>query len=68
MRFKDLLDLYDNWNGTIIVNDDDLRFIVKTMTSNIGFNCTPIDYSNLYDKEVVSFGFFDNAFRVRLKV
>lgn len=68
MRFKDLLDLYDNWNGITVVNDDHLNCIVRTRTMHIGFNDTLVDYSKLYDKEVVSFGFFDNEFGVRLKV
>ena len=67
MRFKDLLDLYDNWNGITVVNDDHLNCIVRARTMHIGFNDTLVDYSKLYDKEVVSFGFFDNEFCVRLK-
>ena len=66
MKFKELLDMYDNWNGTIVVNDYDLDRIVKAKTSDIGFNETDVDYSYLYDEDVVSFGFYDNEFCVRL--
>ena len=66
MKFKELLDMYDNWNGTIVVNDYDLNRIVKAKTSDIGYNKTDVDYSYLYNEDVVSFGFYDNEFCVRL--
>ena len=29
MRLKDLLDVYDNWDNDIVINDDDLKPILK---------------------------------------
>ena len=62
MKFKDFMDMYDNWNGTTVVNDDNLDMIVKGRTSSI------VEWEDyLWDMEVVSFGFYDNEFCVRVK-
>ena len=29
MKLRDFVDLYDNWNGILVVNDDNLKPIVK---------------------------------------
>ena len=29
MKLRDFVDLYDNWNGILVVNDDNLDPIVK---------------------------------------
>lgn len=67
MKFKVFLDMYDDWNGTTKVNDDNLNCIVKARTMDIGFNDTDTDYSYLYDKEVVAFGFYDGELCIRVK-
>lgn len=61
MKFKDFIDMYDNWNGITVVNDDDLNLIVKCKTVFIAEN------KYLQDMEVVSFGFYDNELCVRVK-
>ena len=67
MNFKQFLDMYDDWNGITKVNDDNGNCIVKVKTSDIGFNDGDVDYSYLYDKEVVAFGFYDGELCVRVK-
>ena len=62
MRFKDFMNMYDNWNGITVVNDDNLNLIAKGKTIFI------VEEENgLWDMEVVSFGFYDNELCVRVK-
>jgi len=62
MNFKDFMEMYDNWNGITRVNDNNLDMIVENQTGIIMDN-----RKDLYDKEVVSFGFYDNVLTVRIK-
>ena len=73
MTFKKLMDLYDNWNGVTVVNDNNLNIIVKDRTGEIMF---PNEDESKEDKDfrkklfamkVVSFGFYDGEFCVRVK-
>ena len=41
MKFKDFMDLYDNWNGIVCVNDDHLHPIVISTTHKI-MDCIPM--------------------------
>ena len=61
MRLKDFIDMYDNWNGITVANDDDLNLIAKCKTSFIAEN------KYLQNMEVVSFGFYDDELCVRVK-
>lgn len=62
MNFKNFMELYDNWNGVTTVNDDDLNIIVTGKTSVI------IETrADLFDKEVVAFGFYDGELTVRVR-
>lgn len=62
MNFKDFMEMYDNWNGVTRVNDNDLNMIVEDRTNIIMDN-----RKDLYDKEVVAFGFYDGLMTVRVK-
>lgn len=62
MSLNKLLDMYDNWNGITKVNDTNLNTIVKTKTWQLYEN-----YKDLCAKQVVSFGFYDGEFCVRVK-
>ena len=71
MKFKQFIDMYDNWNGTTKVNDDNLDTIVVGRTIDIT-ECTPTlnkteNYEKLFEMEVVSFGFNNNEFCVRVR-
>lgn len=64
MKFRDFMDLYDNWNGVTRVNDNELNPIVEMNTAML------MDLSenqNLFEKGVVAFGFYDGVLTVRIK-
>lgn len=66
MKLKDFLDLYDNWNGTLVINtvkEDGWKRIYKGNISKFVDN-----FANtvLMDYPVVSFGFYDNELCVRV--
>ena len=60
MIFKEFIQLYSDWNGTTVVNDNDLNCIAKGNTWDIAHE------EFLLDLEVVSFDFMDNEFCVRV--
>lgn len=53
--------MYDNWNGDVVINDDELKSIIKGLPSYILF------WGNVDEKEVVAFGFYDGELAVRVK-
>lgn len=61
MNFKDFIDLYDNWNGVTVVNDDRLSCRLINNTALVA------EDDSLWDMEVVSFGFYDNQLCIRVK-
>lgn len=62
MILKDLLEMYDNWNGETRVNDDELNTIVQMRTYRLYDT-----RKDLLSHEVVAFGFYDDLFTVRVK-
>ena len=62
MKFKDFMDLYDNWNGITVINDDSLNQITKGKTDTV-----VKENPQLWDVEIVSFSFYDNELCVRLR-
>lgn len=62
MKFKDFLEMYDNWNGIVVVNDNNLRCIAQDK-GLLMYEKHP----ELYKREVVSFGFYDNELCVRVR-
>ena len=62
LKLKQLMDLYDNWNGETVINNDKLKPIIIADTHKI-MKIRP----DLCSREVVSFGFYDNQFTVRVK-
>lgn len=74
MKFKQFMEMYDNWNGTTKVNDNNLNTIVIGQTSkimecivNFESNTSVKNYAELFEMEVVSFGFYDDEFCVRVR-
>lgn len=61
MNFKDFIDLYDNWNGVTVINNDDLSCRLINNTALVA------EDDSLWDMEVVSFGFYDNQLCVRVR-
>lgn len=62
IRFKEFMDMYDNWNGITRVNDNELNMIIEERT-----NILMDTRKDLYKKEVVAFGFYDGIMTVRVK-
>ena len=60
MKLRELLDMYDNWNGITVINDDNPEPIVKEETSVI------VEDERFTNCEVVAFGVYDNEFCVRI--
>lgn len=60
MTVRELLEMYDNWNGITKINNDQLEMIAKGHTYDIADNI------EIKDKEVVSFGFIDGEFCIRI--
>ena len=60
MQLKEFIDMFDNHNGITVVNDSDLNCIAKGKTSDIA------ERTDLHNKEVVAFGFYDNELCVRV--
>lgn len=73
MNFKQFMDMYDNWNGKTTVNDNNCNtnVIVSGYTLDIMERRLPLsklNYEQLFEAEVVSFGFYDDELFVRLNV
>ena len=71
MKLREFLSMYDNWNGTTKVNDNNLDTIVmghtlKIMEGVLALNGVE-NYEKLFEMEVVAFGFYDNELCVRVK-
>ena len=61
MKLRELLDMYDNWNGITVINNDSLEPIAKEKTFVIAEDERFMNY------EVIAFGFYDNEFCVRIQ-
>ena len=62
MNFKKFMELYANYNGNLVVNDDDLDLIVKGRVVSVMDN-----RKDLWNMEVVVFDFLDNELCVRVR-
>ena len=65
------MEMYDDRNGITKVNNDNLETIVIGNTLEI-MECIPMldgvkNYKQLFEMEVVSFGFYDDELCVRVK-
>lgn len=60
MKLRDFLELYDNWNGVLVINDDNLNCLCYGDFWNEKIS----DFEN---HEVVAFGFYDNELCVRVR-
>jgi hypothetical protein len=71
MKFKQFMEMYDNWNGITKVNDDNLDTIVVGKTFKIMYRALDLNkmesYDKLFEMEVVAFGFYDNELCVRVR-
>lgn len=61
MKCREFLNIYDNWNGIVCINDNNLDLIIKGKPDVV------LSYKNVFEMEVVAFGFYDNELCVRVK-
>lgn len=71
MKFKQFMEMYDNWNGITKVGDENLNIIVEDRTLDI-MECIPMlngveNYGKLFETEVVSFDFYNEELCVRVR-
>jgi len=59
MTLRQLLDLYDNWNGYTQVNDRNADPYARVKTDRL----TNGNYDKILDCDVVSFGFYDTVWQ-----
>ncbi len=60
MKFKEFMEMYDTWEGDLVVNNDNLIIkdkVVKVIETR----------HDLFEMEVVAFGFYNNTLYVRVK-
>ena len=62
MTLKNFLGMYDNWKQMVRVNDNNLNTIIEEEAYKIYESD-----SNILDKEVVSFGMYDDVLTIRIK-
>lgn len=71
MKFKQFMEMYDNWNGITKVNDNNLGTIVVGKTFKIMYRALDLkvveSYDKLFEMEVVAFGFYDNELCIRVR-
>ena len=74
MKFKQFMDMYEDWCGVTRVIDETLEVIVRGKTVDImesavelGARTKVKSYAELFDMEVVSFGFYGDMLCVRVK-
>lgn len=65
MILKEFLDLYDNWNGYAVINDNNLKLYARCKTAALAEN-KDNNYTTPLNSEVVSFGFYDNELTIRV--
>lgn len=61
MKLGAFFDMYDDWDGNVCLNDDELKLIIEGQLRELAENS-----SELLMSEVVSFGFYDNTLCIRL--
>ena len=67
MTFLNFMELYDDWNRNIKVNDDNLNPIIEGMAVDIMLPYGDLYNSKIMDKEVISFGYYNNTLCIRIK-
>lgn len=67
MTLKNFLDLYDNWNGTLVINDRDCERFATVDFKNIDrwLNGNHVGAANA---KVMAFGFYDGELCVRIDI
>lgn len=72
MKLRDFLNMYSNKRGITKINDDNLGRLATGTVAQIIYGFCRLErsgysYSRLWNKEVVSFEFYDNELCIRVK-
>ncbi len=64
ITLRDLVDLYDNWNGNLVVNDKNCDLYARVQFVNVTkwFN----EHKTVAEAKVMAFGFYDRELCVRV--
>lgn len=62
MKLADFLDLYDNWNGNLVINDRNCNLYARVRFDRINNG----NYDSVLKTEVMAFGFYDGELCVRV--
>ena len=63
---RTFLDLYDNWNGKLIINDEDCEPYATVNFSNL--TTWLCDHTDIANARVMAFGFYDGELCVRVDI
>lgn len=66
MRVIELMCLFDNWNKFLVISDDNLNHILDGEKVFEVYDKRE-KYKDILNREVVSFGFYDDDFCIRVK-
>ena len=66
MSLIELLALYDNWNGTFVINNKECDLFARVRFEKI--NEWLHEYKTVACKEVLAFGFYDNELCIRVDI
>ena len=66
MRVIELMCLFDNWNKFLVISDDNLNHILDGEKVFEVYDKKE-KYKDILNKDVVSFGFYDDDFCIRVK-
>ena len=63
---QNFLDLYDNWNGNLVINDEDCNHYATVNFSKL--TTWLCDHTDVANAKVMAFGFYDGELCVRVDV
>lgn len=66
MTFGAFMDMYDDWNGTLCINDRKGLLLMKGNTAKVMWMVNDGFLNYLKDLQVVSFGFYDEEICVMI--
>ena len=64
MKLKDFLDLYDNWNSTVVINSDEL--LPMFCHWQVSRFVDTYRYAPIMSRKVKAFGYYDNELCIRI--
>jgi len=66
LTLNTFLDLYDNWNGNLVINDEDCEHYATVNFSKL--TTWLCDHTDVANARVMAFGFYDGELCVRVDI